>query len=91
MTKWTDPGYRSGPIAFGWTIMVLGLGFVGKGFFSRSGFAYDPISLTLGLLELALGAGTLIWMHRATKRARADARGSATPTDQSRSPSNRSR
>lgn len=91
MTKWTAPGYRSGPIAFGWTFVVLGLGFVGGGFFSPSGLAYDPKFLTLGLLELALGVGTLIWMHRATKRARADARGSSTPTDQSRSPSNRSR
>lgn len=74
MTKWSDPGYRSGAVVFGWTFTVIGLGIAGGRLFSWTGSAHDIHGVVLGGLEILLGVGTLIWIRGVTRRAREEER-----------------
>ncbi|WP_137242559.1 hypothetical protein [Plantibacter flavus] len=77
MTRWSDPGYRSGSVVFGVAFTLLGLGTVGSRLWSWAGTPHDVNGLVLGILQTALGVGTLIWLHRLTKRARDEERSGA--------------
>ncbi|WP_285041297.1 hypothetical protein [Plantibacter sp. LMC-P-059a] len=70
MTIWSDPGYRSGPVVFGWAFTVIGLGMAGGRLLSWTGSAHDIHGVVLGGLEILLGVGTLIWIRGVTRRAR---------------------
>ncbi|KQQ52428.1 hypothetical protein [Plantibacter sp. Leaf314] len=74
MTIWREPGYRSGPVVFGWAFTVIGLGIAGGRLLSWTGSAHDIHGVVLGGLQFAMGVGTLIWIRGVTKRAREEER-----------------
>ncbi len=81
MTKWSDPGYRSGAVVFGWAFTVIGLGIAGGRLFSWTGSAHDIHGVVLGGLQFAMGVGTLIWIRGVTRRAREEERGDVSVED----------
>lgn len=81
MTKWSDPGYRSGARLFSWSFIVLGIWTAGGRLLSWSGSALDVPGVVLGSLQVLLGVINLIWLRRATRRAREEERGDVSVED----------
>ena len=81
MTKWSDPGYRSGAVVFGWAFTVIGLGIAGGRLFSWTGSAHDIHGVVLGGLQVLLGVINLTWIRRVMRRAREVERGDVSVED----------